>query len=328
MTGLLEFKARVIHFYEKYEAYIVPVLRFFFALAAFLLINQRLGYMERVNNIFIPLILAVACSVLPVNATVVAAALLVLVNLYALSLEACGVGALLFLICFLLFFRLAPKQGFQAVLAPLLSVFKISYLLPIADGLLWTPYSLVSTMCGTVIYYFLKGVKYNELIFESSQEDGMTSKLVVAVNQIVGNKDLYLALLAILVTGLVVYLIRRLSVEHSWFIAIMAGSITQFLIYLVGYLLFGESAMMIWLVVGMIVSVLIAFAIQFFMFHLDYTRTERVQFEDDNYYYYVKAVPKALVNRKEKKITKISSGKNITKESLAKEFDIDKNLLN
>jgi hypothetical protein len=29
--------------------------------------------------------------------------------------------------------------------------------------------------------------------------------------------------------------------------------------------------------------------------NLDYARTERVQFEDDDYYYYVKAVPKKMV---------------------------------
>ena len=39
----------------------------------------------------------------------------------------------------------------------------------------------------------------------------------------------------------------------------------------------------------------IAFVIQFLFMDLDYDRTERVQFEDDDYYYYVKAVPKKMV---------------------------------
>lgn len=34
------------------------------------------------------------------------------------------------------------------------------------------------------------------------------------------------------------------------------------------------------------------FLIEFLCFNLDYSRTEKVQFEDDEYYYYVKAVPK------------------------------------
>jgi len=32
--------------------------------------------------------------------------------------------------------------------------------------------------------------------------------------------------------------------------------------------------------------------VSFFARNLDYNRIERVQFEDDEYYYYVKAVPK------------------------------------
>jgi hypothetical protein len=47
--------------------------------------------------------------------------------------------------------------------------------------------------------------------------------------------------------------------------------------------------------------------LRFFVFNVDYSRTEKVQFEDDEYYYYVKAVPKVTVTRPEKKVKKISS---------------------
>ena len=46
------------------------------------------------------------------------------------------------------------------------------------------------------------------------------------------------------------------------------------------------------LVAGTIVSVIVGEILEFFLFHVDYKRTERLQFEDDEYYYYVKAVPK------------------------------------
>ena len=40
---------------------------------------------------------------------------------------------------------------------------------------------------------------------------------------------------------------------------------------------------------------MIGIILEFFVFGGDYTRTERLEYEDDEYYYYVKAVPKALV---------------------------------
>ena len=60
-----------------------------------------------------------------------------------------------------------------------------------------------------------------------------------------------------------------------------------------GYILLGISDKIKFMViVGSVISVVIAMIIQFLFFNLDYSRTERLQFEDDDYYYYVKAVPK------------------------------------
>ncbi|MEG0805498.1 MAG: hypothetical protein RR364_04075 [Lachnospiraceae bacterium] len=335
MTGLLEIKANIIRFVEKYEIYLLPVLKFIFALTAFLLINWNLGYMQKLNHPFIPLILAAICCLLPPNAIVLVGGVLVLGHLYALSMEACLVAFLVFMISFLLYFRIAPKTGYQSVLTPMLFTLRVPYIQPIACGLLSAPYSIVSAMCGTVIYYFLKGIKENEASFRLANDDKMTSKFIVAINQIFGNKEMYIVLAAFAVTVLTVYLIRRRSIENSWLIAITVGSITQFLIILLGKLLTGETSGILILIIGSIVSMAVAFVIQFFMFHLDYSRAERVQFEDDSYYYYVKAIPKAIVQTKKKKVTKINSKSSsvvqkgtMTKESLAEEFDIDKDLLN
>jgi hypothetical protein len=46
------------------------------------------------------------------------------------------------------------------------------------------------------------------------------------------------------------------------------------------------------LFLGAVVAAAVAFLFKLFTFSVDYAKTERVQFEDDGYYYYVKAVPK------------------------------------
>ena len=99
------------------------------------------------------------------------------------------------------------------------------------------------------------------------------------------------------------------------------------------------------LLVGSIISLLIGFLIQFLFMNLDYARTERVQFEDDDYYYYVKAVPKKMVAVKEVTVKHFgntaSMGKRIdhskrklteeeeetSRKVIAKELDIDEDLL-
>ena len=69
------------------------------------------------------------------------------------------------------------------------------------------------------------------------------------------------------------------------------------------------------------------------LFTVDYRRTEYVQFEDDEYYYYVKAVPKVGVSVPEKQVKHITEdtgnrNKNtediLLTKSLSKELGIDK----
>ena len=86
-----------------------------------------------------------------------------------------------------------------------------------------------------------------------------------------------------------------------------AGAIVNIMILLVGDLMFDTNVALFGVVLGTIISLLLTAVLQFFVFNVDYSRTEKVQFEDDEYYYYVKAVPKVTVAKAEKKVKQISS---------------------
>ena len=64
---------------------------------------------------------------------------------------------------------------------------------------------------------------------------------------------------------------------------------------------------MVGLLIGTVAAILTGLVLYFFFFSVDYSRTERVQFEDDDYYYYVKAVPKFNMAKTEVKVKKINS---------------------
>ena len=63
------------------------------------------------------------------------------------------------------------------------------------------------------------------------------------------------------------------------------------------------------IIVGILVSMVLAFVFEFFVFAVDYTRTEYLQFQDDDYYYYVKAVPKVAVTAPDVKVQRINKRK-------------------
>ena len=65
MTSLLELKERLMRFYGKNEAYVLPGIKFILAAATFLMINLNIGYMTKLAGIPVALVLALLCAVLP-----------------------------------------------------------------------------------------------------------------------------------------------------------------------------------------------------------------------------------------------------------------------
>ena len=151
MSDLLEWKEKIRHFYGKYEVYIIPVIRFILAFVTFFLIGKNIGYMTKISSLPVTLVIALLCSILPVNAIIIFAVLLILANLYALSLEVCATALLIFLVIGLLYFRFSPKDGYYTILTPISFVLHIPYAVPVSAGLLKGPSSLVSVVSGTVI---------------------------------------------------------------------------------------------------------------------------------------------------------------------------------
>ena len=90
----------------------------------------------------------------------------------------------------------------------------------------------------------------------------------------------------------------------------IAGTLVNVVMLLVGDLVFDTKVSIAGVLIGGIIAILLAKVLQFFIFSVDYSRTERVQFEDDEYYYYVKAVPKLSVATPTKTVKKINTQKN------------------
>ena len=64
------------------------------------------------------------------------------------------------------------------------------------------------------------------------------------------------------------------------------------MVIFIGDFVFGVPAAPLEMVVGMLVSAALAALYNFFIFSVDYSRTEYVQFEDDDYYYICKSCSK------------------------------------
>lgn len=309
MTKLLVIREYLKHFYSKNEVYIKPVWKLLLAFITLMVINGKLGYMNRIDNIAVVLIVALMCSFLPTGCIAVFASLFIILHMYALSLECALVALMLILVMYLLYFRFTPKESVVVLLTPLSFALKVPYIMPLALGLSKTPASVISVGCGTIIYYFMAFINENATAI-NVMEDDMTTKFRYLIDGLVDNKAMIVTIVAFSIALIVVYVIRRMSVDHSWTIAMIAGTLVNIVMLLVGDLIFDTKVSILGVLIGGIVAILLAKGLQFFIFSVDYSRTERVQFEDDEYYYYVKAVPKLSVATPTKTVKKINTQKN------------------
>jgi hypothetical protein len=112
---------------------------------------------------------------------------------------------------------------------------------------------------------------------------------------------------------MVVFYVRRMKFDYAFEISIAAGALTSILGFLISDLILDKSEQILAMILGTIASAAIVFVIHFFKLTLDYSGVEHVQFEDDVYYYYVKAVPKITVTTPQMKVKHINV-KNIAQE--------------
>lgn len=292
MNNLREIKLKAIGIFSKFEAYIMPACKFVLAMVVFCFINSKFGHMSKIAKFPIALILALLCSFMPMNLIVILAALLTLAHAYALSLEAAIVLAAVYTIMFLLFFKFSPKATLAAVLTPICLEMKIPYVIPVSCGLVGTPASAVAAACGVITFYMLKYVERCADAFAEAKQNDLVTNLRTMLSGIIGNKEMIVMAAAFLVTVLAVYIVRRMSIKHSWTIAIAVGALTNMLIILAGDVAYQTNISVLGLFFGTILGCIVAFVFKFIAFDVDYKKLERVQFEDEDYYYYVKAIPK------------------------------------
>ena len=312
MIGLLVFKEKLKQFYGKYNIYIVPVVKFLVGFLTFWLLNANVGFMSKLKNPLIPVVMGLVASFIPYGVTAFLAGVFILIHVAQVSLEIALVIFVFVLAVTVLYYGF--RDGYLLLLTPLLFFLRIPYVVPLVVGLSGSLVSIVPVCSGVCIYYILMYLKQNAGTLTGSSMAEMADRFIQIVKNVFGNELMWVMVAAFAAAILVVFILKNLSVDYSWSIAIVAGVITQLAVIFIGDFNFNLPVSAGSMIFGIVASVVIALIYQFFVFAVDYTRTEYLQYEDDDYYYYVKAVPKLTVSAPDVKVQRIYSRKNVRHE--------------
>ena len=293
-VSILRIRRDIQKFCQKHSKGIRFALKLILGVLLFLSINDLYGKTEQ-SAMILAVILGVICAVLPFNVTYLMSSVLITIHLCQISWDLVAFYLAFVLLSYLMVCRIKPEASVIIAFTPLFFYLRVPFLLPLAVGMFSNLIGVGAMIFGVLLYFFggyIKGV----VVLLSSTTGGDS---IIAVKNVIdsfsGDEQCLLLLAAFVVSAVLMYLLYHQSFDYAWYIAILVGGLSGFFVCLAGGFAFDIQGRNLGYLISILISMLIAILIQFFRCIIDYGSVEYIEFEDDEYYYYVKAVPKVTV---------------------------------
>ncbi len=291
----------VKRFYASWCIYLTMAAKCAVAFCAFSYINLYFPGRAFLLRLIVVAAVSLLVSVLPWKYLSFIAAVWLLAQLSALSLEAAAFTFVILLILALARYLLLPGSGLALVILPILFLWKIPFLVPLVVGVTGVLSGFVSVGSGVIIFYLLQFIARNLDYLTAPEGDTLVQHLYFLLKGMAEHPQLMTVMLCFSLTTVVVYLISRLKVDYAPQIAVGFGAVLNPLLLAGTFDFLHRPAGPESLIWGSLISLPAAVIISFLYRFLNYARTENVQYEDDEYYYYVKAVPKIALSVRDRK---------------------------
>ncbi len=286
-------------------------LKFILNMVALNMIRNSIGFNEILTNVVFVVFFSIACAFLPMKILLVALAAYCTVQVFSLSAGLGVLAGMLFGLMYLIFFRFDAKRGYVILLIPLLCMIKVPIMIPLILAVSTPLGSVFSVIFGFVSYYFLHYIHIYAPVYQGLMDNGTSEikKMSICLQDMIAYKEMIFTIICVVIMFLVVFYAKKIRVNRSNEMAISTGAGVYLILIIISSMLFGNMtySKLIWFVVGAVISCIVAMIVSGVIVPLDYNRTEILEFEDEEYKYYVRAVPKAAVARRSVKIKRIYS---------------------
>ena len=298
MTTLLEFKEKIREVYATYTVYVDIVLKTALTLLCLFWIRGCFPEGGIFSNVFVIIVVSLLCSILPLRVIPITCGVFIIGQAFRMGIDAGVVTAVILVVLLRLFLRFVPDDSLAFIFMPIAMYFGLPALIPISYGLRKTPASFLSIVSGCVVYYTLESLVTGAEALSKLEQTEYVERLTVLLGGIVSDSSIVINILALAGVVIIVYAVRRLGFDFAFEAAIIVGAAVYVFFILLGNVVVQTTFDTVSTVIGAVAAVLVALILNFFFLSLDYRRTEKVEFEDDEYYYYVKAIPKAYAYKR------------------------------
>lgn len=292
MRGALTVKDILKKFYSGYSVYIDIIVKACTAFACFYWIASVFEGEGILANTFILLIAALLCSVLPFRFIPIVSAAFIVGHSFSLGIDVFAVCAIILLALTFLFLRFVPDDSPAIIFMPIAMHFGLAALVPICYGLRKRPSAVLAIGSGCIVHYLLAAVTSNKDALLAFEKTEYVARLTLLMESISAGNEMIVSILALAGVVVIVYAFRRLGFAHSYEAACVAGGVVYIFFIILGNSISLTEFDLAREGIGAAAAIVISLILQFFWLSLDYKKVEVLEFEDDQYYYHVKAVPK------------------------------------
>ncbi len=294
MAKVLEIRDMAIRIYKGYESYFRIIFKFLVAFFVFGYVNSNLGYYPILNNMGIRLVLSLISGIVPSSVFVLLVAIVTLLHLYRLSLVMMLLAFVVFVVFYFLYLKFAPNHGVLMMLIPVLMPLNLHFIIPLIAGLFFTPFTIVPVACSfiivSIVHYIVEAAPLVEDV--GTNIEAIVAAYQQVIDNVLANREMVLYAVVFAMVIVLTYVISRFPFDYAWYAGIGAGMLVSILGLLIGGSMMGVSVSAGGVILGSIISALFTAVVQFMNCTVDYAHKEFVQFEDDDYVYYVRAIPK------------------------------------
>ena len=299
VVGLINFKETLFEWYEKREKIIRPVFKGLVSFAVLFMTFRMFPYNPVAHYYVILAVLSVIAAFLPFPLLYYLASGVILYNLWEVSFDIFAAFAIFLVVCAVGYFRIDGHYSYLAAIVPVLFYVNAGIAIPAALAVAIGAEALFPAAIGVIVYYFSLSIKDAILVLGGTDAAGVGIGLQQVAKSLSTNKMFMVMIISVCATILITSLLRKAFYERAWLVAGTIGNTAMACLVLVGCM-YCDIEITVWLViVETVAGMLLCLLVEFFRGIGNVSRAEKTVFEDEEYIYYVKAVPKLKVSQPE-----------------------------
>ena len=312
LSALYQVRGIISKYVKRYELYAKVVLKFIAYLVLFQWVSGNAIFSGEgiFNSLSVQLVLALVSTLLPNRCGVMIAIAICVYNIFQASLIGSLIVGAMMLVLYIAMARMFPDQVYFLALIPICIQWNLYLLVPVFAGLYVGVVAVVPVVAGVLMWGLMQIIPAFMTLEMGESLDALPQMISDAstygIDQITKNDQM--VYLLIISTGIIllVSLLKKLRLDYGRYIALAAGGILGVACLIMGKMVGSIPGNLFVLVLLGVITVGGIALLEFLNLALNYKTAQDLEFEDEEYFYQVRAIPKINpVSKSEKKVKTI-----------------------